>query len=204
MQNNAQIERKSQELAFALIRVAAYIRKNELKYRIDALSFKLVQFIAEGLLNESLPVLNALKNLVELGKNLMQIEPVNTKILLREIELLNQAIRQSTLPDSLPDLSKMFSDNQAIIEKPTIQLKIDSEVSKMRQEKIVEKIRQSGKIQLKDLIAEFPGISERTLRYDLKKLFDDGKLNRQGTGGPSNYYMLNSELSTPLPAGRQV
>lgn len=205
MQNNAQIERKSQELAFALIRVAAYIRKNELKYRIDALSFKLVQFIAEGLMNESLPVLNAIKGLVELGKNLMQIEPVNTKILLREIELLNQAIRQSILPDSLPDLNKIFSQEPIIEQKPQKAVpaisKIDSDVSLIRQDKILEIIRQSGKAQLRDLIAEFPGISERTLRYDLKKLFDDGKLNRQGTGGPSNYYMLNSKLSTPVING---
>ena len=191
MQNNAHIERKSQEIAFALIRVAAYIRKTELRHRIDALSFKLIELIGEEQFEYALPTLNALKNLVELGRHLLQIEPVNAKLIISEIEVLNQAIRQSAIPEvmiaELVDKNTATEDNDARLPKES---KIDSEVSKIRQERIIERIRQSGKIQLRDLIAEFPGISERTLRYDLKKLFDEGKVTRQGTGGPSNYYML--------------
>ena len=184
MQKNGQIEQKSQELAFALIRIAAYIRKSELKNRIDALSFNFVQWIAEERFDEALSSLNAVKNLVELGKHLLQIEPINAKILLKEVESLNQTIRQSIYPEIILE--------EAIQASPAKVSKIDTEVANIRQDKILDLIRQSGKSQLKELIAEFPGISERTLRYDLKKLSDEGKVLRQGTGGPSNYYVLNT------------
>lgn len=41
---------------------------------------------------------------------------------------------------------------------------------------------------LKDLIAEFPDVSERTLRYDLQRLCDQGLVERVGNGGPASYY----------------
>lgn len=197
MQTNGQIERKSQELAFALIRVAAYIRKTELRNRIDSLSFKFIQSVGLESFELALQELNALKNLVELGKHLLQIEPINAKVVIKEIEALNAEIRQIAGILDLPELSEATTAQpKAHVEIEN--LKIDSEVAKIRQTRIIEKIRQSvnGKVQLRDLIAEFPGISERTLRYDLKKLFDDGKVTRQGTGGPSNFYTLNTGLST--------
>ena len=52
------------------------------------------------------------------------------------------------------------------------------------------KLANGGRLQLKDLIAAFPDISERTLRYDLVKLCQIGKLRREGAGGPSNYYVF--------------
>jgi hypothetical protein len=215
MQMSAQIERKTQELSYALIRIAAYIRKKELKSRIDALSFKFTQHVGEGKRQLSLADLNGLKNLVELGKHLLQIEPINAKLILREIETLSQAIRQYSAMRPLPDIGSFFSDiaaKEPVVEDNTAK-KIPITVSKekpkakdavlefaaeIRQGKILEKVRQSasGRIQLKDLLGEFPGVSERTIRYDLKKLADEGKLTRQGTGGPSNYYVLN-QRSTP-------
>jgi DNA-binding transcriptional ArsR family regulator len=64
--------------------------------------------------------------------------------------------------------------------------------SGIRQEKIASLIGSSkdGRVALKDIVAAFPEVSERTIRYDLKKLFEAGKVIRQGSGGPSNYYTL--------------
>lgn len=62
----------------------------------------------------------------------------------------------------------------------------------IRQSAIVEKIRQSGNkaIQLKDIVAGFPSFSERTVRYDLQRLCNQGIIERIGQGGPATYYRI--------------
>ena len=62
--------------------------------------------------------------------------------------------------------------------------------STIRQSAIIDIIRQSKKIGLKDVLAAFPDVSERTLRYDLQKLCIQGVLDRIGNGGPATYYTL--------------
>ena len=56
---------------------------------------------------------------------------------------------------------------------------------------------QRGNTSIKDLLAEFGsassplgGVSERTLRYDLQRLVEQGKVERVGNGGPGTYYRL--------------
>lgn len=41
---------------------------------------------------------------------------------------------------------------------------------------------------LKDLVASFSDVSERTLRYDLQKMCDQGLIERVGNGGPFSFY----------------
>ncbi|MBI4093292.1 MAG: DeoR family transcriptional regulator [Candidatus Kerfeldbacteria bacterium] len=43
---------------------------------------------------------------------------------------------------------------------------------------------------MKDLIAEFPDVSERTIRYDLQRLLQHGSVERVGNGGPASYYVI--------------
>lgn len=61
-----------------------------------------------------------------------------------------------------------------------------------RQAAIIDKIRQSGpeSVKLKDIIAAFPDYSDRTLRYDLQRLCNQGIIERVGTGGPATYYKV--------------
>lgn len=65
------------------------------------------------------------------------------------------------------------------------------------------KLASGKKLQLKDLIAAFPDISERTLRYDLVKLCQVGKLRREGTGGPSNFYVATDAVAGSVPSHSQ-
>ena len=67
----------------------------------------------------------------------------------------------------------------------------DSEYTN-RQIKIADKIRITGNAAMRDLITEFPEVSERTLRYDLKKLCEMGFITRIGTSGPASHYIFNS------------
>lgn len=79
----------------------------------------------------------------------------------------------------------------------------NSDVSS-RQEAIIQKLRQSGNdsgCQLKDIIAAFPSVSERTLRYDLQKVCEQGVVERVGNGGPTSYYRLRQRISSSVPLG---
>lgn len=60
----------------------------------------------------------------------------------------------------------------------------------IRQNLIYERIRQSGKANVKELSNQFPGVSERTLRYDLQRLCDRGVVEKIGSSGPGTSYAL--------------
>lgn len=69
----------------------------------------------------------------------------------------------------------------------------------MRHSAILERIRQSGNLpngktgcRLKDILGVLPGVSERTLRYDLQKMAERGLIERIGNGGPATYYQTKT------------
>jgi len=64
--------------------------------------------------------------------------------------------------------------------------------AKMRQASILDRIQEGGHFRLKDLHKLMPDLSERTLRYDLQKLVEDGHIERVGSGGPGSYYQARS------------
>lgn len=82
------------------------------------------------------------------------------------------------LPKTIAATLSDFKDNQAI------------QHGTNRQDLIAEKIGLLGKAAMKDIIASFPSVSERTLRYDLQKLTDRQILERVGSGGPASYYTI--------------
>ncbi len=174
-----------------LIRLAGYLRSSELGIRITRLSYDLVEHIAANNAARALNTANTIKALIILGKNTLVIEPVNAKVLLRETDFIIREMNRFTGLSELPDLETLFSKEVKIERNAAIPTDQDH-VGEMRQARIIEIIRQSasGKIQLRDLVAEFPGISERTIRYDLKRLSEENKIERQGSGGPSNFYVL--------------
>ncbi|RJQ28907.1 hypothetical protein C4571_02605 [Candidatus Parcubacteria bacterium] len=78
--------------------------------------------------------------------------------------------------------------------------------SEMRQSAILERIRQIGNLpgqagcRLKDVQEFMPGVSERTLRYDLQKLIEEGHIDRSGGGGPGTFYRIRERgvLQAPV------
>lgn len=63
-----------------------------------------------------------------------------------------------------------------------------------RQELIAQKVKECGKAAMKDLIAAFPDVSERTLRYDLQNLCGRQIVERIGNGGPASYYVIKNRV----------
>lgn len=197
------VNQKAQEISYAVVRVAAYIRRQELRQRLEKLSFQLLEEVAGGNLELAVRTCSGLESLISLGKSIYEIEPINAKVILGELASLNEAMRQIAGLEQLPNLDSVFSKPPAVL----------SEVhgggqemsngggnginASIRQSAILDKIRQSEnrQAQLKDIIAAFPDISERTMRYDLQKLCLQGMLERVGNGGPGSYYVLRSQTA---------
>ena len=238
--------KKTRTISYAVIRITFYIKRQELKQRLESLTFELLENSAKASidLNKSnldrvFSVIAALEALIRLGHSIYEIEPINATILIEELTGLDSAIRQlsenNKEADRLPDLRKIFSESDKedllIENKPRLKLNKkddfkkegrdidlqakDSKVGRIleeslekiakkedndsaidigiRQSAIVNKIELIGNCRLKDVIADFPDVSERTLRYDLQRLCDRGSIERIGGGGPGTYYVLKNK-----------
>ena len=164
---------KTNELIFAINRLAANISYQPLKNKLESWSLRLLEELALEDFKKSSKTIVVLKSFLEFGRGIYEIEPINADIAIQELDKLNAAIRQN---DKLPHLPDIFEENESL-------------ESTIRQSAILEKIRQLPNCQLKDLMESFAEVSERTLRYDLQKLFNQGLIERIGAG-PSTYYVI--------------
>lgn len=206
----------AQELSFALIKVSAYIRRVALRHSIDRLAYKMLESVAIGKAEDAFSALLAIRQFVELGKNLYEIETNNARILLREIETLSSEIKKSTESWAQLGIESIFTKKVAVNKpkKTNTANEIPAEIviseaeignelvsagepptapsqrAYERQERMLSMVSDASdkRMQLRDFMVAFPGISERTLRYDLKHLCESGKLVRAGEGGPGSYY----------------
>lgn len=243
------IKEKSREISYALIRVAFYIKRMELRDRMESLAFELLDNAARfSVENSNQNIISALSTvasldiLIRLAHSIYEVEPVNATILVRELNNLNSAIRQFGKSDEqLPNLESLFSHSSinnpvssainfggqfnsdenldayktgvadsgisdlvssstAVAESNSFsESKIGQDNNQalniaMRQASIVDKIKSAngaGK-RLKDVLAEFQDVSERTIRYDLQKLCERGVIERVGNGGPATFYRIVS------------
>ncbi|OGY67342.1 MAG: hypothetical protein A3I24_01820 [Candidatus Harrisonbacteria bacterium RIFCSPLOWO2_02_FULL_41_13b] len=223
------IDQKSQQISLALIRISVQVRRQDLRSRLERMAFQLLEDVAGDQFEFALNDIEIIKSLSELGKDIYQIEPINAKIIAKELGILESAIRQNFgINSGNVDIGDIFSKSLAIPEPYSGNQKADAASSilepilntadsaadfgqnnhsqssnshssngngnginsTIRQSAIIDIIRQSKKIGLKDVLAAFPDVSERTLRYDLQKLCIQGVLDRIGNGGPATYYTL--------------
>lgn len=229
---NSFIIEKSQEICFAVMRVSAHIRRVEFRHNLERLSYKLLDSVSFSESELAIATIAAMRNFVVFGKNIFEIEPLNAKVLDRELEQLSNEVKRFAGIDSLPDLESIFTrkldvrrsvapqkevlkakkaPDREIVDKvnPAIRQSgnntetaiSDEQSAEIRKEKIYIMLSTAAekRLALKDIVAAFPEVSERTIRYDLKKLFRQGRIERQGSGGPSNYYMVRPvSLSQPV------
>lgn len=213
MQENTIV--KAQELSFALIKVSGYIRRVGLRQSIENLTYRMLESVSFGSPEDAHPALLAIRQFVELGKNLYEIETNNSRILVREIDNLIFEIKKAGSTFADLNLESVFTQKLPVnVNKRKVEKEAPSEIvideseigneaielgkegqlpmytANERQEKMLGMIKsaENRRLQLKDFIAGFPEVSERTLRYDLKNLCDAGKLVRGGEGGPGSFY----------------
>ncbi len=199
------VNQKAQEISYALIRLAAYIRRAELKQRIEKLAFQFLEEVAGTAFDAALKTSAILESLISIGKAIYEVEPANATVIIGELNSLNAAMRQIAGLEEVPNLETMFSKPVAV---PSTNREFTDIVgnitnannsnngigASIRQSAIIEKIRQSSnkQAQLRDILAAFPEVSERTMRYDLQKLCAQGLVERIGNGGPGSYYLLKA------------
>ncbi|MBI2035482.1 MAG: DeoR family transcriptional regulator [Candidatus Liptonbacteria bacterium] len=126
----------------------------------------------------------------ETAKN-VEADIGNAAIIRQKDDAPPQLIRQNG-KENIP--VPAIPGNSAIDKKSQSLQSAGSIVAEDRQELIAQKIRQLGKAAMKDLIAAFPDVSERTLRYDVQKLCDRQIIERIGNGGPASYYHVKNNF----------
>ena len=178
--------KKAYEICYAIFRLGTGMKNFELRNRLEKAGLDVLESGSENNLSR-------LETLVLFGQGIGEISYPQSQVLLREIGNLNAAIRQDNAAIAELNIEDCFSKPPIIIEdKEKEEIEKDKENSAMRQSAIMDIIRQVQNCRIKDLIAAFPGVSERTLRYDLQKLCEAGAIERTGTGGPGTYYQLKS------------
>ena len=148
-----------------------------------------------------------LHTFVRFGLDVGLIHPSDSEVFIAELGKFNAAIDSIELGNNpaneLPNLGigKVFTSlegkTQKFKEKETkaVVAPLDSSSFKERERIILEKIRQFGSLsgnksgcRLKDILEILPNSSERTIRYDLQTLVEQGVLERVGPGGPGTFY----------------
>ena len=95
------LKKKAREISYALNRVSFYIKRDELRNRLERLSFEFLENVAvagedisdKPSLIKVFKNISALDVLVRIGHSLYEIETVNSNILIRELDAFNSAIR---------------------------------------------------------------------------------------------------------------
>lgn len=195
---NNPAEKRVFDTVYILFRVAERIRHKALREKIENNAVCLIE--QAGLVNkeEFGKTISILEQLLKLGGEIAEIHKDSVQVLIAELNKANSAIaelgKEKLEPINLP---KRDSDNPARerVRKESVQLpNLD------RQAAILEKIRQIGSCRMKDIQEYFPGTSERTIRYDLGKLVEQGLLERLGTGGPATFYRVKEPRAIQVVA----
>ena len=115
-----------------------------------------------------------------------------------EIKMDNSAISAEISSEIVPrtEISAEINSGKRLASEISAEM-YDSDEKKMenallRQSAILAAMRkaENGRIQLKDISSLFPDVTERTLRYDLKRLIARGVVEKLGLGGPSTFYVI--------------
>lgn len=206
--------KKAYEVSYALFRVAAILPSRSFAEILEKEALNLLHATVGNFSAEAQNSLGIIHYLVSFGKDTNNIDPENSNLLVQQLEslasLLHDRARNTITP---ADLSQIFSATEPVeprvagspsagtiqetrsLPKPrrasgTSPVSAAVILLSDRQSIILDKIRQSGNCRTRDIQAALPGLSERTLRYDLQRLVEEGKIERVGGGGPASFYRL--------------
>lgn len=224
----AQILQKSQEIAFALVRIAASIRRFDLKKKFESLAIHLLENSYYRNFDLVTDTLRVIEGFLDFGRNVYEVEPMNARIIGEEASSLRQILEkisnQGPVPlhdifnskISLEDLpapifakrNEEMRKNEEIGKNKEIATSSSKSASKNnrlvdqsgRQKAIVDFIKERGRLSLKDISTQFPDVTGRTLRYDLSGLIERGLVQREGSGPASSYFVPETDpVSNLMP-----
>jgi hypothetical protein len=197
--------KKAYEVGYALFRVAAILPSRHLAELLEKEALELLRTTVGNLPTDAARTLRTLNYMVSFGKDTGNIHPENGELLVRQLDALSGLLHDSAKNEITPaDLDDIFSQDT----RPTAPVYLEAaphtkrttQAGQDRQEIILQKIRQSGNCRTRDIQAALPDLSERTLRYDLQRLVEQGKIERGGSGGPDSWYRTKDAAGgTPSP-----
>lgn len=202
--------KKAYEVSYALFRVAAILTSRDLAALLEKEALNLLRSTVGNCQEEARNTLGIIHYLVAFGKDTNIVHSENADLLIRELESLASLLQDRARNTVTPaDLSQIFSVAESHIPEPSVARSNSAESNNAtralpkvrtapvsaimlseRQSVILDRIRQSGNCRTRDIQAILPDLSERTLRYDLQRLIEDGKIERGGGGGPASWYKI--------------
>ncbi len=252
---------KTQEISYAVLRVASNVRRYELRCRLERMAYDMAEAGAREAHEDLLLTSTALRALLALGSALYAIESIHASGLERELKNLDSAIRKSFGFMPLPNLNEIFTaaniitkssdvpvddsdygtkddfDSNLLLDEDHIDVhhnvapdniatahgmtsfSVVLQQAQDRQDAMLKFIERFGSVvqssssqavngfgnhsatsgtgcRMKDLVAEFPNVSERTLRNDLQRLLNQGAIAREGVTSTACYF-IPSHLTPP-------
>lgn len=181
------------DISAAVFRVARVVKNTKLKTALEDAAVDLVSSPADGTVDKLLM-------LVKLAASAKEIKTLNAEVLERELNLLSDMI-QETISKAIseasigneeePDLAESFAELSAtpkpILSSLNKEYKSNGNIA-IRQSAILAYIRElPNGCRMRDLLAKFPDVSERTLRNDLQDLNAGGLVERLGKGAFSSF-----------------
>ena len=202
------IETLSLEFSFSVFRISGLIRNSDIKSRIEHYAVKLVEESTLFEISDTVKYLTVLERLVVFAEQVGEVQYIHSQALYKQISGIKSSAEEYnklriadfnfTLPELAP-IHKLASLAKADLSRqngakaePRWANKPAKEKEGSRIELISDLIRQSGNTAMKSIVAAFPDVSERTLRYDLQRLCEEGQIERVGAGGPSTFYRARS------------
>ncbi|MBI2033592.1 MAG: DeoR family transcriptional regulator [Candidatus Liptonbacteria bacterium] len=206
--------KKAYEISYAIFRVSGILKNGSLAKQLEDQALKILSTAILKDYAECRLVLNSIEYLLRLGTDVNLINPANSYLVINEIGNFNSAIAEFENTAKLPDLNlePIFSkkpipvDNMEKVKrehkednkKASEETSIDDKASiraAIRQSAILERIRQFGNCRLKDIQEFLPDVSDRTVRYDLQTLIEQGLIEKVGTAGLSSHYQIKGFTS---------
>ncbi|HUC31564.1 MAG TPA: DeoR family transcriptional regulator [Candidatus Paceibacterota bacterium] len=197
---------KTYEVAYALFRLAAQMHEKDFAEPLRASGIALLGATAAEDYAAAERSLRVMECLVKFGGDVGMIGNLNTDVLMREIYALDAAIaeRRTAVKTDEVNIAEMFSSPESIEHPPAEThtqelapyrepaIRQPANDSAIRQNIMLERIRQSGNCRLKDIQEILPDCSERTIRYDLQTLLEKNLIERIGNAGPSVFYRASA------------
>jgi len=128
------------------------------------------------------------KDYFEVKKESFKNQPEAPRETFKEISKDNI---KDIVKDNLKDIQK---DNQFVFKGQKRDLdnffnKDNNSKISDREEKIIQKIKISGPVTIKDIAEEFAEVSEKTIQRELQKMFDRGQIKKEGERRWTKYFI---------------
>ena len=206
---NPKLQSLVSDIAVAMFKVASIIKHATLKAELENKAVSLVS-------NPNSDTIINTANLIVLGREIGEIRPSNSAILIRELETLRKelfvfpAVTEVDISSHFVKNNSDENDDKNIVfpfslvktENPNPSASSNKTInpptpfkSFFNPDKVYQYIVTKKEVKLKELESVFNTISGRTIRRITDSLIKEGKIERVGNPGPTSFYRVPTSPS---------